>query len=854
MNDNTQTDNASDGNTNRRIFNIPSSYDISALARELAEWLKSDRKMETGNLAFESGWLVQARDTDGKLTRLVKRKAESLHVRMLPDGNHLTITLANGKWAEDRERERKFSLRNIAGFAIDTATDLTDRLVETKTADAIFDFVAKHIVGHFKAIPCGIEIASSRYVEPMTCVESVWVAGFCGPDEIPLAWLQTSTEAPDEAKKEEWRYLLTSCRAALAAFSTSAFLSVKELPCAPMSVSDVIGRDTVTVEEFTWRTQLFNDTLFQEISPLSQLAALEERLGEAARLNFIHANNDEKILHYAASVLDHVLELSDTPLNRLSRIYVELARGKAGNAKGAFDEMEISAEFIALMEKFPDSTTQEQLSQWAESWRLSAWERVCLAGLIQEPASPAHAKLIKPLLEQARDALIKEDKNKNRHILADIFYAQNLGLNERRPEAVLLLKDWLPKLPDESFSDLLPSRDADLTKGEGGQIMKIRILEVLAELRGFADKEDIETLMELASLQPLALKRLKKLYEAGDEAVRERVSSPLRLLEKNGPALKNGKDTPAGKVLALLADDIETKLKHPASRKGTSVSKLQNFLAAKNVPDQSALKSYAKRVTPQTEPELAAALMDGALLLGMPAVEGFISFGKLSTGIRGHEGQPSFILIGSEHLDSASPYWMTSAELRFLIGAELAHIKFKHARITSREIWEGVFDKAMFVVNLVPILGSYLDKLGKLGKFAGHAADAAGKIAVVQAVINHARKAAASAQNIFRRHPEISESSETLDEQNLISAFRAMQLTADRAALMLCGDLKPAVRAIFKSSLRLNPELPMAEQLGLDLFLSRTDDKGELMFQEPAIRIAALFSFYLSKDYEILTG
>jgi hypothetical protein len=93
-----------------------------------------------------------------------------------------------------------------------------------------------------------------------------------------------------------------------------------------------------------------------------------------------------------------------------------------------------------------------------------------------------------------------------------------------------------------------------------------------------------------------------------------------------------------------------------------------------------------------------------------------------------------------------------------------------------------------------------------------------------------------------------------VDEGNLLGAFRAMQLTADRAALVLCGDPRAAVRAMFLSSGRLQPELDAARRHGLRAFLSRTDDSGEPMFQDLAIRIAALISFYLSGEYRGLRG
>ncbi|MCP4687495.1 MAG: hypothetical protein GY859_05550, partial [Desulfobacterales bacterium] len=346
--------------------------------------------------------------------------------------------------------------------------------------------------------------------------------------------------------------------------------------------------------------------------------------------------------------------------------------------------------------------------------------------------------------------------------------------------------------------------------------------------------------------------RLERLGAAGDADVRQMVSAPLGLLEKGGlaPGGREGEGAPGGRALRLKADDIENKLRHPASREGSAMRKIQNYLAVKNAPDHDALKSYARRVAADAHPELTSALTDGVLLLGMNAVEAYISYGELNIGVRGHEGEPPFILIGADHLEADSPFFLDIPGLTFLIGAELGHLKFKHERITSSEVWDGVFDKALSIVELAPVVGGWL---GKYGRFAGKATEIAKKIGDLQGYIGQARDVAASARNLHRRHAGSARpKSLDSDEQSLISAFRVMRLTADRVGLVLCGDLNAAVRAIFKSSPGLNAELPIADRCGLDEFFSRVDDEGELMFQDLAIRVAALFSFYLSEDYAAL--
>ncbi|MCP4346929.1 MAG: hypothetical protein GY795_15550 [Desulfobacterales bacterium] len=838
-------------------FPIHPEYNVEFLAQELARWLQSEYKKETEYLDRENGWLVQAREPGGTLNRLVRRKASCMHISMTREGCKLNIRMTHDKWVEKDGAGRSSSFLDTATeLASAAASGIVEIWSETKTTQAVSEFIGNHIAHHFRqasgAKTTGIDASLSRYTESMTSIEKAWTASFLDYDEILLAWLKTSTRAPDS--DAEWIFILTTRRQALVSFSKTRHESFKELPKATMSVTETVGRDTVTIGEIKWRTQLHNDMLFLEIAPLPDLEP-EERLHETGRLNFVSPSRNDKNLQYAMAVLDYISELSHNPFNALSRICIKLVSEKEKKEANAFEKMADIPHFSALAKDLAACADPEHLSQWADFWRLNTVEQLSLGECIQSvaPDSPQLARFVRPMLAKATKKYKDEIKDKTLHILPDIRYAENLILCGQREEAVRILEHRLSDLPDESLSDLIPDKNSDLTKGQGGQVIKTRILELLVEARGVSGKGDIDTLTKLASLHPLAPDRLKKLYDAGNKDMRKRVSVPIDLLEKGGlvPRHRDEEYFSQGKARALSLSDIEEKLRHPASREGTVMKKLQNFIASKKAPDQSVLKSYAKQVNSDNHPELASAITDGSFILGMEIVEAFISSGEQNMGITAYPGSPPFILIGSIHLENGTGFAMSDSELRYIIGVELAHLRFKHERITSREIWEGAFDKTMSVIEFIPVAGTYLSKLGKYGKLVGHASEIAKKIINVQQYITQAKDVATSAQNFYYKHTD-TEKPPDANKQNLLSAFREMQLTADRAALVICGDLKAAVRAVFKSCPKLNPELQVAETEGLVSFLGRTDEEGELMFQDLAIRLAALFSFYLSEDYTAL--
>ncbi len=427
-------------------------------------------------------------------------------------------------------------------------------------------------------------------------------------------------------------------------------------------------------------------------------------------------------------------------------------------------------------------------------------------------------------------------------------------LRDESDEAAIILKDLLGKLPDETINDLLPGEQADLTRGEGGQLLRVRILELLAEARGKAGKPDIDVLKSIAILQPLVPERLETVLEfETDEKNRKRFSVCRNLLKDfQTPAdVPDKEQTKPPDISPLQAEDIENRLRHPASREGALFNKIQNFLATRDIPDHSALKAYARDVDPEYFPELVNILVAGTRMLDMKPVESFITYGEMKIGVKSYEASPNFLLIGGEHLEEKSQRFLNREEFCFAIGAELAHLKFKHERVTPRQVWEGAFGKAVSVIELFPVVGQYLGKIGRYGSIVGQVSGVAKKATDAKKYVSKTLESGAGrVKKLYRRQEDNQDHSpESEDEKSLIGAFREMQITADRAGLVLSGDLGAAVTAVFKTHPRLVSELDQAKELGLNRFLSLKNEDGELKFQELAVRLAAMFSFYLSNDY-----
>jgi len=267
-------------------------------------------------------------------------------------------------------------------------------------------------------------------------------------------------------------------------------------------------------------------------------------------------------------------------------------------------------------------------------------------------------------------------------------------------------------------------------------------------------------------------------------------------------------------------------------------------------------------------------------------VEVFISRGTHRVGLEAYEGMPPLLLVGAQHLEPDDPAYLDLQALQFVVASELAHLWFKHKRVTAADVRDGLFDKtgsflgyASTVLQMVPakqiagVLGTQKTYLlvsrlvpsgvlkrvlgvGEGQSFARHVAPnldrllqaGAQQAEGMGAVIGRAKKPAAR----LLPHATASISGEQAlgtQHRRLIDPCRVMAYTADRAGLLLCDDLGASVRAIFLSAPEYSAELSVVQRFGLARALARRDDGGRLLNEELVLRICALINFYLSDDY-----
>lgn len=670
-------------------------------------------------------------------------------------------------------------------------------------------------------------------------VERAWLASALSPDELLLGWVRsltavTLTSEIGGALTSRWRLWLTDRRAGLVALSFLGDARVRELEAADIPLGpDGTGRFELELLDLSL---LFHRSSAEAARLVLELARLDpgSRRLEVARHAWLTRRPGQR------PFVERLLARGRAAEEPLAALVSSLLRAEEDPLPSPPVDLALTLESLAQRDAEP-----ETLARLAADWR----------------ASPA---AVRQLLQELRSHGIRSEPwalHLHRHLhdaplasrdpvgstLADLELAEHSLAVDARPLAVSVLETRLGRLPSETLRELLPPRDADLTVGAGGPTLRSRVFELLARARGTPEAPDLRAIAELARLHPLVVARVRALAEVATGELQERALAVVAALGPRGLAPPGGGEPRVVTVRRPLSDKLlDEVLRHPATRRDSPLlARLQTLLASVPVPDASLLRDYCEQLTAPPHAPAVEAFSEAATALGLGEIDAYVSRGIKGVGVRVYDGRPPFVLVGGQHLIPGD-FTLAERELRFVLGAELAHLRFGHTRITSSELWTGALDVGKqgveLALGLVPVLRGWAlaDKAVRVTSRV--------PIPVVQRVVGAAQHLQRRFVGSTARPTPETDGLSTLNE-TLLVAHRMMQLSADRAGLVISGDLPASLRAMFLTRRDFRDELTVIETKGLATVLGQRADDGHLAYQDLAVRIAALLAFFLSDEY-----
>ena len=466
-----------------------------------------------------------------------------------------------------------------------------------------------------------------------------------------------------------------------------------------LTVIDEVGRDPVTVGEYHFLTQLSNDVEFRAIAPLCNAEPIT-RAGKMALLQLLTKEaKSETFQIYIKQLFDKQIQIEPENfyhvfVEKILHFFSPQAIAKIGE-----DNEKV---ILGIFEKYLNTDEQagQELLTWFIDWQFKEEFLLQLLELLTKHIeNPTIAKRIVPLYEKSQEHFLAKEKNQDKIIEFQLKFAEFLVFVGEREKGSLLYEEIYQKLPDETLNDLLLPTSVNIQEGEGGQLLKITLLEKMIEAKGDIEIPDSDTALRLAQLQPLVKNRLLVLKEVGTDFFVQKVDTILEILETN--KLNQVPSEHSITYETLKKEKIENCINHVAHTKGGIFDSMQQLLATVKIPNQSVIKEYAEKVGPKNYAWIQVLIIEMTHALNMPSPEVYIARGDNALQIKAFEGSPSFIVIGVDYLKEESQYYLTPDELRFALAIEIAHLYFGHSRITSTDVWRGATDKGMFVLNTV---------------------------------------------------------------------------------------------------------------------------------------------------------
>lgn len=680
----------------------------------------------------------------------------------------------------------------------------------------------------------------SSLCESVRRPERAWISMWLQPHERLLAWLHTdevrtlaspvmgNTTAP-------LRYVLSDRRHALVGVSPVGDVVVEAMPWSSFAVERSVMRGGVVTGPATWKTTRSNAATHQALQAVPGTSP-ERAAREVARLLWRHDERDAKDVSRARGLL------GTQPSDALSVLSLEWVVD-ASTQEGPPEFSEAATAALCELQTLPNAGAV--LANWAARWAVPhAQQRVFIQGL--RTLDRAQAALALELHARLHATAAADEPS----IEADHRLAEHMLEVEAPQQAAAVLRSTLERLPSAGVYELVaPQREDAKTDTEderaalGGRLARIATLELLVAATPGPDTA--RWLRELAALEPLNPRRFVDLAEhledhpePTDLDLWARAKAVARLLTEPG-AFCEDEPSLSPEVRALQRQEIDERLRHPEARDGGLMGKLQTMLAKVSIPDGSAIKAYCERVQFKAHPELDAAITAATVVLGAPSMLAYVSRGEKSIGMRAYEGDLPFLVVGGDHLDGDADAYLPPAALHFAVGAELAHLRLAHSRVTSAEVWAGGLELGVEGLGVVFAAAPLLAKVYNttLGKVLG---------TLGKPIVDRVRGS-------LRANEKPSRGSLSHEGSELVAAHRVMQFTADRAGLLLATSPTAAIRAMFAGHPASLAKWALVRRRPLAEVLLRGED-ASARDQLLAVRVAAMLAFFVSSDFATLRG
>ncbi|MFZ9886387.1 MAG: hypothetical protein ACO3JL_02700 [Myxococcota bacterium] len=491
--------------------------------------------------------------------------------------------------------------------------------------------------------------------------------------------------------------------------------------------------------------------------------------------------------------------------------------------------------------------TGAELLHW---WRVTGRSLGGAAKLLEECCSDERLRLwAVPFHAAVRAERVQVAQDDTAAMLADCAFADDL-LHAGRPEEAAVVLD--------ARHATLFSLDSPFSLDDAPGVewaARIELLALRVRAHEAAARFDLAALRELAMADPTRPDVLRALSARSPEPERDFIGEALAVLAPGGmkPLDDALPASPYGDVSPWPEEHVEGHLCFRSGRSSSAMTRVQELLARPSGPAPETLRAYCESLGAKHGAAWSA-FLDACAALSVEGVRGFVSRGERGVGVRAWQGAPSVLVIGGHHLEARGELYLHPWELRFAVAREVCHLRFGDTRFASADVWSGALDTgrlgAELLLGMVPLFKGIelIDRLGRLiehyrGSPLGRAIRG---IELAESTLRRARKRGGASVSVPKPKSLVD------GPLCVTPTQQRAQLTADRAGLLLAGDLAAALRAMCITARDGEPTITFAEERGLTEMVDVYRFADDPAKRQLAWRITALLRFALTESYGLL--
>ncbi len=797
------------------VVYIPQNFDLQLFIQEIKDFLHSEFKFETQTTQHDSS-LYQISYVKSNLIKNKLGLSERFSLFVMQNDYEILLHIRKGT---DNESTWISGLKSMFSRSEeDELIDFTEayvlKLLQAQTdEEVIFD--------------------KSALIDEVSVNFKLWYLSVADKGENLLAKLRISEIKtlpmllPQDAVTNMF-FILTTKNFYIVGFDRQNEAVFFESPDTEIVRSKGILRNTLEAGEHKWTTKRTNAKLFDEAIDIGKHTE-HERLIACARFNYLNEH-----IEVAKKLLNAYKLRSNSLLADLLEKYIEIKEQNTDFRSAEVTLRSLSAQ-PELLKQIPKIVTD---------WEFEPSDIAALAELIARLAENKTQKIaIADFYTQMRELFVKEAQDAISVQLFDIRYAVFLIETDQINPAVKLLKENRNDCPDESVANLVTWAKTAPGGTQTGTLLRVRIAETLTKA-GFETEKNIES---LTLMQPLNQQRLKNLSElkSAKNSLKAGQLHNILTTEAAHPPIQ-----PPEFAETISASLDKNLLTHPFLRKNGAFSDIPKWVSKMKQADNSDLKTFGTIISESNHNQVFTIVNKLKKYFNMPDIEAYIAGGTKGNQIVGYESVPSFIMIGEQFVNPTSPLMLSEQELTAAIASELSLIKHNFHRITSSEHWQNAADNdTLFIDNLCAEFHP--------ASLPDHIAENINRHLDFQNAVNSERTANSSGdifgcvQAVAKFYANTTTQSKTdLVYYKMLAVMRLLTANADRYALIFTNDISVVMASVLKSVRGYNSVLAEYQQNTLAEILDKADSKGQFLRQQLALRIAELFRFYLSDEYD----